>query len=163
VSGTGSPSQSLTLRAGSLGRPTLQPVKTSVQTTISWFGMKFLTVIVTGLSLIAPAAHLFELPNKIGMPQAEYFVVQQIYSGWWIVGLLLPLAFIANAGNAISLRADRTAMMLSIAAAARAGKGLGIHGAAAKRRAHINAATTRRRPFIRVIWPVDPNNGGRPK
>jgi hypothetical protein len=79
--------------------------------------MKFLTVIVTGLSLIAPAAHLFELPNKIGLPQAEYFVVQQIYSGWWIVGLLLPLAFLANAGNAISMRADKAAMMLSIAAA----------------------------------------------
>jgi hypothetical protein len=80
--------------------------------------MRFLAVIITGLSLIAPAAHLFELPNKIGLPKAEYFVVQQIYSGWWMVGLLLPLAFLANVGNAISLRGDRTAMMLSIAAAA---------------------------------------------
>lgn len=82
------------------------------------FGMRFLAVIITGLSLIAPAAHAFELPNKIGLPKAEYFVVQQIYNGWWIVGLLLPLAFLANVGNAISLRGDRTAMMLSIAAAA---------------------------------------------
>jgi hypothetical protein len=80
--------------------------------------MRFLAVIITGLSLIAPAAHAFELLNKIGLPKEEYFIVQQIYSGWWIVGLLLPLAFLANVGNAITLRDNRTSMMVSIAAAA---------------------------------------------
>jgi amino acid permease len=80
--------------------------------------MKFLAVILTGLALVAPAAHAFELLNKIGLPKDEYFVVQQIYSGWWMVGLLLPLAFIANIGNAIALRADNTAMVFSVAAAA---------------------------------------------
>ena len=80
--------------------------------------MRFLAVIITGLSLIAPAAHAFELLNKIGLPKAEYFIVQQIYSGWWIVGLLLPLAFLADVGNAITLRDNRTSMMVSIAAAA---------------------------------------------
>lgn len=80
--------------------------------------MRFLAVIVTGLSLIAPGAHAFELLNKIGLPKDEYFVVQQIYSGWWMVGLLLPLALLANVGNAIALPGDRTAMVLSIAAAA---------------------------------------------
>jgi amino acid permease len=52
------------------------------------------------------------------VPKEEYLVVQQIYRGWWMVGLLLPLAFLVNIGNAVALRADRTAMMLSIAAAA---------------------------------------------
>jgi hypothetical protein len=80
--------------------------------------MRFLAIVITGLSLIAPAAHAFELLNKIGLPKTEYFIVQQIYSGWWIAGLLLPLAFLANMGNAISLRDDKTAMTLSIAAAA---------------------------------------------
>lgn len=80
--------------------------------------MKSLAVIITGLSLIAPAAHVFELLNKIGLPRAEYFTVQQIYNGWWIVGLLLPLAFLTNVGNAISLRGNKTGMVLSIAAAA---------------------------------------------
>jgi hypothetical protein len=42
--------------------------------------MRFLAVTITGLSLIAPAAHAFELLNKIGLPKAEYFIVQQIYS-----------------------------------------------------------------------------------
>lgn len=79
--------------------------------------MSFLAVILTGLSLIAPAAHAFELLNKITLPKAEYFVVQRIYDGWWIAGLLLPFAFLANIGNAIVLKADKTAMVLSLAAA----------------------------------------------
>ncbi|UVD55132.1 hypothetical protein NE852_13550 [Rhizobium sp. Pop5] len=80
--------------------------------------MRFLAVIITGLALMAPAAHLLSLPNKIGMAKADYFVAQQAYAGWWIVGLLLPLAFLANIGNAAVLRADGPALMLSIAAAA---------------------------------------------
>jgi hypothetical protein len=79
--------------------------------------MRFLAVVITGLALIAPAAHAFEFLNKIGLPKAEYFIVQQIYSGWWMAGLLLPLAFLVNVANAIFLRDDKTAMKLSIAAA----------------------------------------------
>lgn len=67
---------------------------------------------------MAPAAHAFEPLNKIDLPKGEYFIVQQIYSGWWMVGLLLPLALLANVENAVTLRADGTAMMLSLAAAA---------------------------------------------
>lgn len=80
--------------------------------------MRFLAIILTGLALVAPAAHAFELLNKIGLPKEQYFVVQQIYNGWWMAGLLLPMAFLANIGNALALRADTTAMMLSLAAAA---------------------------------------------
>ncbi|MGO7541605.1 hypothetical protein ACC680_23785 [Rhizobium ruizarguesonis] len=80
--------------------------------------MRFLAVIITGLALAAPAAHAFALLNKIGMAKADYFTAQQAYAGWWVVGLLLPLALLANIGNAVALRVDGTAMMLSIAAAA---------------------------------------------
>ncbi|ANL47350.1 hypothetical protein AMC87_CH02680 [Rhizobium phaseoli] len=80
--------------------------------------MRFLAVILTGLALIAPAAHALSLVNKIGMAKADYFVAQQAYAGWWIVGLLLPLAFLADIGNAIVLRADAPALTLSVAAAA---------------------------------------------
>ncbi|MFZ5780558.1 MAG: hypothetical protein ACOY4R_10215 [Pseudomonadota bacterium] len=80
--------------------------------------MRFVAVILTGLALIAPAAHAFELPNKIGLPKEEYFVVQQIYKGWWMIGLLLPLAFLANVANAMFRRNDSVALTLSIAAAA---------------------------------------------
>src|SRR4051812_34703201 len=71
--------------------------------------MRFLAIIITGLALVAPAAHAFALLNKIGMAKADYFIAQQAYAGWWIVGLLLPLALLANIGNAVALRADGTA------------------------------------------------------
>ncbi|CDM59299.1 MULTISPECIES: hypothetical protein [Rhizobium] len=61
--------------------------------------MRFLTVVTTGLALIAPAAHLFVLRNKIGLPKADDFVAQQIYRDWWIVGPFLPLAWLAISGT----------------------------------------------------------------
>jgi hypothetical protein len=39
----------------------------------------------------------------------------------------------------------------------RTGQGHGVYSAPAGRRAHINPATTRRRPRIRVIWRVESN------
>jgi hydrogenase-4 membrane subunit HyfE len=58
--------------------------------------LRFFAVLLTGLALIAPGAHLYELANKMLLSESEYFVVQKIYIGWWIAGLLLPLALIAN-------------------------------------------------------------------
>jgi hypothetical protein len=40
--------------------------------------VRFLAIILTGLALIAPAAHLFEYRRKIVMPADEYFVVQNL-------------------------------------------------------------------------------------
>jgi hypothetical protein len=80
--------------------------------------VRFFAVLFTGLALIAPAAHLFELPNKIGLPKAEYFVVQSIYNGWWMVGIFLPLALLANLLHAFAARHDRATLVLSLLAAA---------------------------------------------
>jgi hypothetical protein len=78
--------------------------------------IRFLAIILTGLAVIAPAAHLFELPGKIHMSAGDYFVAQRIYLGWWRVGLLLPAAFIADLGLAIAVRNERPAFWLAIAA-----------------------------------------------
>jgi len=41
--------------------------------------------------MLGPAlAHAFELPQKIGLPREEYFIVQKIYRGW--NGFAVPLA-----------------------------------------------------------------------
>lgn len=80
--------------------------------------IRFLAVIVTGLAVIAPAAHLFELPGKIQMPAQDYFVVQRIYLGWWMVGLFLPAALTLNIVLALTVRADRMALVLACIAAA---------------------------------------------
>ena len=42
----------------------------------------FLAVVLTALALIPYGAHLFSLPNKIGMTREQYFVAQSVYDGW---------------------------------------------------------------------------------
>lgn len=54
--------------------------------------LRFFAVLLTGLALIAPGAHLYEIANKMVLAKSEYVVVQKIYIGWWLAGLLLPLA-----------------------------------------------------------------------
>lgn len=74
-------------------------------------------ILLTALSLIAPAAHLFVLPNKIVMAENEYFIAQSIYTGWWLVGLFLPAALAANLALAGAARHDMAAFWLAIGAA----------------------------------------------
>ena len=76
---------------------------------------RFIAVVLTGLAIIAPGAHLFELFRKMRLAEDQYYVVQQIYLGWWLVGLLLPAALIANIVLAIA--ADGTARWLAAVAA----------------------------------------------
>ena len=77
-----------------------------------------LAIVVTGLALVAPGAHLLELVNKTRMGENEYFVVQGIYRGWWMVGLLLPAALLANLALALNARRDAVALALALIAAA---------------------------------------------
>jgi hypothetical protein len=80
--------------------------------------VRFLAVVTTGLALIAPGAHVFELFRKMAMSEQQYYMVQDIYRGWWVIGLLLPAALIANVALAVAVRDDLTARGLATAAAA---------------------------------------------
>ena len=51
---------------------------------------------LTALALVPAGAHLFELPNKIGLDQEPYFIVQGIYRGWALFGIVLFGALAAN-------------------------------------------------------------------
>jgi hypothetical protein len=79
--------------------------------------LRFAAVLFTGLALIAPAAHLFEMSNKLPLAKSEYFIVQGIYNGWWMFGLFLPLSFLANLALAYVTRNDTTTLALSLGAA----------------------------------------------
>jgi hypothetical protein len=58
--------------------------------------LQLLTVILTALAFVPGGAHLFELPNKIGMSQDDYFAVQSIYRGWALFGVVIFAATGAN-------------------------------------------------------------------
>ena len=53
-------------------------------------------VLLTALALVPSAAHLFALPNKIGLPEQQYLVVQGIYRGWALFGAVLIAAMLVN-------------------------------------------------------------------
>lgn len=70
--------------------------------------LQFLAVLLTALYLVPTGAHLFALPNKIGLPQQPYFIVQQIYRGWAWFGVVIFAAIAANlAAGLILLRRRR--------------------------------------------------------
>ena len=55
----------------------------------------FIALLSTAIALGGALAHLFELPNKIGLPRGEYFVVQGIYRGWWQLAYVLVVELVS--------------------------------------------------------------------
>ena len=78
--------------------------------------LKFLALVLTGLALVPAGAHLFEMPHKIAMPQADYFTVQAIYRGWALFGIAIAVAVVANFLLALRLHRDGGAARLAGAA-----------------------------------------------
>jgi hypothetical protein len=60
-------------------------------------GLEFLAIVLTAIILVPSGAHFFELPNKIGLVQEQYFIVQNIYRGWALFGGAIFPALIAIA------------------------------------------------------------------
>jgi hypothetical protein len=71
--------------------------------------LRLAAVLLTALALVPSAAHLFELPHKIRLPEQQYFVVQGIYRGWALFGAVLIAAAIVNLilGAALHRRRER--------------------------------------------------------
>lgn len=71
---------------------------------------KFLYLVAfafVALALGPALAHLFALPNKIGLEEAQYFTVQQIYAGWALLGIVVFGALLSTLALAVALRRDR--------------------------------------------------------
>lgn len=92
------------------GRPAGQ---TELGTEIAFF----VALLATALALGAALAHVFELPNKIGLPGDEYFIVQQVYRGWNRLGFVLLVQLIGIVTAAVlSRRRPRVALAAALAA-----------------------------------------------
>ena len=66
--------------------------------------VEVLAVLFTALCLVPAGAHLLELPHKIGLSQADYLVVQQIYRGWAFAGIALVGAVVVDIVLVVMLR-----------------------------------------------------------
>ena len=58
--------------------------------------IQFLSIILTALALVPGGAHLFALPNKIGLAQTDYFIVQGIYRDWALFALVIIPALLVR-------------------------------------------------------------------
>lgn len=78
--------------------------------------VQFLALALTALALVPAGAHLFALPNKIGLAQEQYFIVQNIYRGWALFGIVWIGALLANFALAVMLRGRGRPFVLALIA-----------------------------------------------
>jgi len=78
--------------------------------------VQFLALVFTALALVPAGAHLFALPNKIGLAHEQYFIVQNIYRGWALFGIVLIGALIASLVLAVMLRGRGAPFVLALLA-----------------------------------------------
>jgi len=76
----------------------------------------FIALLATALALGPAMAHLLELPNKIDLPRAEYFIVQKAYRGWSLLGWLWAIELLAMASVAILARRARRVLWPTLVA-----------------------------------------------
>lgn len=58
--------------------------------------VSFTSLFFTALALCPYVAHLMVFPNKMGMTKEEYFIAQQVYSGWSYSSILIILSFVST-------------------------------------------------------------------
>jgi len=75
---------------------------------------QFIAMVLTVLTLVPLGAHFFALPNKIHLAQTDYFIVQNIYRGWALFGLVMIGAVLANLALAVLMRRDGVAFVLVV-------------------------------------------------
>ncbi|MGH6948116.1 MAG: hypothetical protein ACREDZ_12375 [Kiloniellales bacterium] len=64
----------------------------------------FLALLFAVLTFAPAAAHLLELMNKMTLGQADYFVVQQIYRGWALLGIVVIGGLVSSLALTVVLR-----------------------------------------------------------
>jgi hypothetical protein len=79
--------------------------------------LRFVSVILTAVTMAGGFAHLFELPYKIALPREAYLTVQQIYRGWALLGIAVVGALLSTLAVAIVLQRDKTQFYLTGTAA----------------------------------------------
>jgi hypothetical protein len=78
---------------------------------------QFLAVVLTALALVPAGAHLFALPNKIALPEEQYFVAQSLYRGWALLSVTWFAALAANLVLAVMVRDQLAACRFAALAA----------------------------------------------
>ena len=78
--------------------------------------VQFVAVMFTVLALVPGGAHLLELPNKLRLDEDDYLIVQRIYRGWALAGVVLLAALASTGWLAILSRSQAVPFYLASAA-----------------------------------------------
>ena len=70
-------------------------------------GLRLVALLLITVTTSAGLAHLFALPNKIGLPRESYLTVQQVYRGWSLLGVAFFGALAATTWLAVLARGRR--------------------------------------------------------
>jgi hypothetical protein len=76
--------------------------------------LQFIAIVLTALALVPSGAHLFALPNKIHLSESNYFITQNVYRGWALLGIVLIAALLANAALAFLMRGQRVPFVFTV-------------------------------------------------
>lgn len=76
--------------------------------------LRFFSLFFMALTLGPALAHLFELPHKIFLSKEEYFIVQQIYRGWALLGIVIAGAFLSTLSVTIMARGKPKVFTLTL-------------------------------------------------
>jgi ABC-type cobalamin transport system permease subunit len=77
---------------------------------------RFSSLLFATLALAPALAHLLELPNKIGLSRDDYLIVQQIYRGWALLGIVILGALLSTLVLTILVRKRAHEFALSLLA-----------------------------------------------
>ena len=77
--------------------------------------IQFLTILLFALSLVPGGAHLLEMTTKMTLERDAYMVVQHIYQGWAMMGIVQIAAMFAGLLLVIMSRPQRLAFALALA------------------------------------------------
>jgi hypothetical protein len=67
----------------------------------------FVALLATAIAFGAALAHALELPNKLSLSRENYFIVQDIYRGWWQLAFVLLIEIVAMIALLVLSRRQR--------------------------------------------------------
>jgi hypothetical protein len=78
--------------------------------------LQFVVVMLFALALVPVGAHLLARPNKIDLPQEQYFTTQAVYLGWGLpTSIVLIAAIVASLALTIAVRGQGAVFWLVLA------------------------------------------------
>ena len=76
----------------------------------------FVSLLFTAFAMAGGLAHVFELPNKITLTADDYLIVQQIYRGWSLLGIVIFGSLFSTLALAVLARRNARIFPLAISA-----------------------------------------------